>query len=286
MPNLVNVATPEAALFKARPRDPRLAGWLKDYPASVFSERLYQSIELMERYSIELAAGLLHQLGLIAPLREWRSPEELCDLLSFQPRFRFALSWILQRLIETGCVEAKNDRAIQRYRLRCAPELVGLDRLRAAGIDIDPANAATLDLLDHAAELYPAVAAGSQSGEQGLFDAQGIALWLNYFSNANSTYAVNNCLGAVVATDRLSNRSKIRILELGAGGGSGTETLLHWFDKRGLLCQDRALPCHRAERILSAAGSTRADKTLLESSHRIGSAGSQRALEKPGPRRR
>ncbi len=45
----------DASAFKAPVRDPRLADWLKDYPSDVFSERLYQSIELMERYSIELA---------------------------------------------------------------------------------------------------------------------------------------------------------------------------------------------------------------------------------------
>lgn len=136
----MNAATSEALTFEARPHDPRLAHLLKDYPASVFSDRLYQSIELMERYSIELAAGLLHRLGLIAPLQEWRSPEELCRLLSFQSRFRFALSCILERLVETGCVETRDDAETRRYHLRRAPKLPELDRLRAMGIDIDPAN--------------------------------------------------------------------------------------------------------------------------------------------------
>ena len=225
----------QAITFESQPRDPRLEDWLKDYPPSIFSEQLYQSIELMERYSIELASGLLDQLGLRDPLRQWCSPEELCRLLGFQEQFRFAIGWILQRLIETGCVEERTDAHARRYRLRESPKLTGTGRLRAAGINIDPANEATLDLLDHAASLYPAVARGEQSGEQGMFDSHGIALWLNYFNNANLTYAVNNWVGAVAAAKRLSSRSSLRILELGAGAGSGTEILLHCLDERGLL---------------------------------------------------
>ena len=82
-------------------------------------------------------------------------------LLSFQPRFRFALRWILERLVESGCAEARNDG--ESPLLSSATTRRGSPiskRLRAMGLSIDPANAATLDLLDHAASLYPAVASG------------------------------------------------------------------------------------------------------------------------------
>jgi SAM-dependent methyltransferase len=92
-----------------------------------------------------------------------------------------------------------------------------------------------LDLLDHAASLYPAVARGEQSGDHSLFGPQGIALWLNYFHNDNLTYAVNNWVGAALAADRLSTRRGLRILEVGAGAGSASETLVRWFDECGLL---------------------------------------------------
>ena len=38
-----------APAFNPQPYDPRLAQWLQAYPASLFSECLYRSIELMER---------------------------------------------------------------------------------------------------------------------------------------------------------------------------------------------------------------------------------------------
>jgi SAM-dependent methyltransferase len=102
-------------------------------------------------------------------------------------------------------------------------------------LEIDSGNAATLDLLDHAAGIYPAVASGDQTGEEGLFGPKGIALWLSYFNNSNLTYAVNNWVGAVLAATHLRDKPKLRILELGAGAGSATETLLGAFDNEGLL---------------------------------------------------
>jgi len=214
-----------------------LAHWLKGYPPSVFSERLYQSIELMERYSIDLAIDLLRRLNVIDQLGEWRSADEVCHVLSFQARFSFALGWILERLVETGCMEARTDGDTHSYHMRHAPWQPELERLRAVGLNIDPANAASLDLLDHAASLYPAVARGEQSGDQSLFGPQGIPLWLNYFHNDNLTYAVNNWVSAILAADRVSTRPRLRILELGAGAGSASETLVRWFDERGLLPQ-------------------------------------------------
>jgi SAM-dependent methyltransferase len=121
------------------------------------------------------------------------------------------------------------------YHLRHAPWQTDLDRLRAIGLNIDPANAATLDLLDHAAGLYPIAARGEQTGDQSLFGPQGVSLWLNYFNNNNLTYAVNNWVGAIPAANRIFTRSRLRILELGAGAGSASEILLRCFDEHGIL---------------------------------------------------
>lgn len=231
----VNAAAFDAHKFETGRSDPRLAECLREFPPAIFSERLYQSIELMERYSIELAVDLLGRLNVMEQLEAWRSADELCELLCFQPRFRLALQWILARLVETGSVEVQGDGTTRSYRLQNMPWQPDLKRLRAFGVNIDPANAATLDLLDHAANLYPVVATGRQSGDQNLFGPQGVPLWLNYFHNDNLTYAVNNWVGAAVAVDHLSSRRTLRILELGAGTGSATEILLKLLSERGLL---------------------------------------------------
>jgi polyketide synthase PksN len=231
----VDAVSSQPPEFKAPPRNPHLAHLLSTYPPSVFSERLYQSIELLERYSIDLAVDLLRRLNVMDQLSQWRSVNELSKALSFQPRFRLALRWIVERLIETGCVEGQMDGDTRFYHLHQAPWQPNLNRLRSAGLNIDPTNAATLDLLDYAASLYPAVARGEQTGDQSLFSSQGIPLWLNYFSNDNLTYAVNNWVAAILAADRTSTQARVRILEVGAGAGSATEILLRCLDERGLL---------------------------------------------------
>jgi polyketide synthase PksN len=231
----MNAPLLDAPKFETGRSDPKLAECLKEFPPAIFSERLYQSIELMERYSIELAVDLLGKLNLAGQLGAWRSADELCGLFSFQPRFKVALQWILARLLETGCVETKSDTETRCYRLGKMPWKPDVKYVRALGLKIDPANAATLDLLDYAACAYPAVATGQQSGHPNLFGPQGVPLWLRYFNNDNLTYAVNNWVGAAAAADRLYYRSTLRVLEIGAGTGSATEILLTLLGERELL---------------------------------------------------
>jgi SAM-dependent methyltransferase len=233
--DFVNAPSSAALDFQIRPSDPRLAQWLRQFPPPVFNERLYQSIELLERYSIELAVNLARQLNLPDVLTNWRSANEVCSLLQFQPRFKLALCWILERLVETGCVEARPNGESRLYHLRQVLWEADLKKLRAVGLSLDPANAATLDLLDHAASLYPAVATGEKDGDHNLLGPQGVPLWLKYFHNDNLTYAVNNWVGATLAMDRISARPGLRILEVGAGPGSGSEILLQLLGERGLL---------------------------------------------------
>jgi SAM-dependent methyltransferase len=208
---------------------------LGDYPASLFSEKLYQSIELMERYSIDLAIDVLNRLNILERIEQPRSTRDLCQELSFPARFGPTLSWLLQRLIETGSIEIETDNSQRSYRLTSPLWQPDCAELRAIALEVDGANASTLDLLDYAASLYPLVAGGKQNGEQGLFLPQGINLWLNYFDNRNLSYAVNNWLGGLVASNYLTARSTVRVLEIGAGAASGSEILLRCLKERGLL---------------------------------------------------
>jgi SAM-dependent methyltransferase len=230
----MNAHISNAPTFKVPPSDPRLNEYLKNYPPSVFSEQLYQSMELLELYSVDIAIDLARRLKVLDHLGDWRSVDDLCAVLSFQPSFKFALRWILERLVEIDCIEARSERDTRLYHLRQVPRQPDLGNLRAASLEIDPANAATLDLLDHAVSLYPAVANGEQSGDRNLLGPQGVPLWLNYFHNDNSTYAVNNWIGAALAAERVSSHRTLRILEVGAGPGSASEILLRLFDERGI----------------------------------------------------
>jgi len=189
----VNAPFPDAQTFKVGPSDPRLAEYLKEYPPPVFSERLYQSIELLERYSVEVAIDLAGRLNAIDHLSEWRSVDDLCRRLSFQPSFKFALQWILERLAEIDCVEARTDGTIRLYRLRNTLRKPDIENLRAAALQIDPGNAATLDLLDHArtrSSCDPASANWQDS----------ILVF-----RSNGVRSISICLGAIKASTRVNS---------------------------------------------------------------------------------
>jgi len=97
--------------------------------------------------------------------------------------------------------------------------------VRAACLAVDPRNAASLDLLDLAGGAWPAVAAGRTTGQEALFGLGQSRLWLAYFANDNPSYAINNRLAAIAAVHRAPT-GRLRILELGGGGGSASEALL------------------------------------------------------------
>ena len=73
----MNAPLSDGQTFKVQPSDPRLAEYLKDYPSTVFSERLYQSMELMERYSLEMAIDLALRLKVIDHLTQWQSVDDM-----------------------------------------------------------------------------------------------------------------------------------------------------------------------------------------------------------------
>lgn len=218
-------------LFTPSPLDPRLAELLAGYPPEVFSEKLHRSMELTRRYTQELTLDILARLGVIAQLDTWRSADEAGRNLSFEPKFASTLAWLLQMAEDAGHVEARGDPPA--YRWLRAPAADNLATLREIGLAVDPANAATLTLLERAAALYPGVARGELSADQILFDLEHIELWLSYFNNGNPTYAVNNQIAAVSAANKLKHDEKFAILEIGAGAGSAAEILLGLLEQRG-----------------------------------------------------
>jgi SAM-dependent methyltransferase len=213
--------------FNAGEADPRLRPLLADYPAELFDTRLYRSIEWADRYATALAADILRRLGAARLLDRAHAAGELCGRLDLRAEFAPALAWLLERLRTSGDIAGETgDDGTLRYRHDGAWPEPDLDRLRALGLGIDPANRATLDLMDAAAAAYPAVATGAVSGREALSGLPDAALWMNYFANDNPLYAVNNRVAAIAAARRLPDRPELRILEVGAGTCGGTTALL------------------------------------------------------------
>jgi len=222
--------------FAPPPRDPRADDLLGEIPAALFDEHFYLSCELVDRYALDLAYELAHRLALAPRLERGASTAmELGRALGFDPQFLPALGWLLERLSADGALERSAGEPPV-YRARAALRRGEVAELRELGLAHEPELARTLDLLDAAAEAWPAVARGGTTGEQELFGAGRIGLWTAYFHNRNAVYAISNRLTAIAAANRLP-AGGARVLEVGAGAGSATEALLAEVEARGRLGQ-------------------------------------------------
>ena len=236
-----------SSAFTPTPLDSRLSGLLSEFPEC--DERLHQSIDLLDRYSTDLAIAILEKLDVVELLREWGSAEDIMRLRCFKPSFRVALAWLLSRLRESALIDSDGE---GRFRLTRPLPQPRLHELNELGLSIDPANAASLSLMEHAASVYPSIARGERSGEHALFGLGEIELWSNYFCNANPSYAINNAIASKAAADRAG----AKILEIGAGTGSASEALLGALEARGIaveryvVTEPSAFFRRRAERTL------------------------------------
>src|SRR5262249_61627968 len=98
----------------------------------------------------------------------------------------------------------------------------------------EPAWGPAYALAETAAREYPAFLRAEVQGEDVLFSARRLRLWIDYFSNDNPLYAVNNRVGAI-AVDEWLPRPAAAVLELGGGLGSGALALLERLHARGRL---------------------------------------------------
>jgi SAM-dependent methyltransferase len=239
--------------------DPRLRPLLDRYPATLFTERLHQSCELAELYTLELTLELLGGWNLDAALSPPAATAQVATRLGFAPSFLPALDWLLCRAASAGALRRSEAKGEIVYSAFAMPP-PRREELRRLGLELDPGNGATLDLLDAAAETYPLVAAGG-SGEEAILGPARAELWARYFDNRNLVYAVNNRVAAISAADRLPSSGELAVAEVGAGGGSGSLALVEQMAERGALkrvrsCQitePSAFLRRRAERALRGA---------------------------------
>jgi SAM-dependent methyltransferase len=231
--------------------DPRVFDHLGEIPPALLTDSLHTSVELIERLAREWAVTLAHELGVARALETAEggtTAAALAETLGTGAGFAQPLAWLLEELTAAGEVVATGTPALapvptsagavlgeRRYRL--APGSGGIrparvDVLREAILEHDPANAPFVELIDLAGRTWPRVAAGEVRGEAALLGPSNLGLWMRYFSNDNPGYAVNNRFAAVAAANRLGGG---RVLEVGAGAGSGTMALLELLERDGRL---------------------------------------------------
>ncbi|MEN8159550.1 MAG: class I SAM-dependent methyltransferase [Myxococcota bacterium] len=200
----VDVTPPDSRLYP-----PLAAVGLSPDPFGPTQDR---ACKLVDLYTLHVAVDLLRELADPALLAGGASPDELLIKCGYVATFRPALGWLLGRVAAAG--------------LDLRLPLPETDRaaVRSACLAVDPSYAPAFRLIDEAAALYPRVARGEVNGDRALL-MKG-SLWVAYFDNENGYYALNNRVVAAAVAARAAGHGPARVLEVGAGLGSGTAAVL------------------------------------------------------------
>jgi len=189
----------------------------------LFDDTFVRSCELLEEYVARLAVAAFRSTGLERACASAVTVDEAIAGAGLVPDLACVpAAWLLATLAARGWLET-----IDGVRYRAARPLPVLDpnEVLAEQEAHDVKCLPSYRIAALAAERYPAVLRGEISGEQALFDPEGVSTWVKYFSNANPLYAVSNAIGAIAAERALPARGGA-VLELGGGFGSGAEALL------------------------------------------------------------
>lgn len=198
---------------------------------SRFSDRFVASCELADRYVLARTAETVERLGLADALATPRPLDEALAACGLDEAIAAVpVGWLLRRLAQDGHAELDRD-----GRWQCGSLPVReADALRQQQEAIDPTALPTYRIIDAAAAGYPEVLRGRCSGEQWLFSGAQLESWPAYFSNDNPLYAINNLVTAE-AVAHWCDQPLRRVLELGAGFGSGAIALLERLEPAGRL---------------------------------------------------
>jgi SAM-dependent methyltransferase len=216
-----------------------LAGCLPPSLRPFFGAHFTYSHLLFEEYVFRLALRVFADAKLDAAVAEWGGAADVIARSGLASGGAVPVEWMLRHLAARG-VLARQDGAVG-TRFRAAHVLPPLDPapLVAEQRAHDPACLPSYTLAETAARDYPAFLRGERSGEEILFAPARLSLWVNYFSNDNVLYAVNNRLGAA-AVEAWLPRDGAAILELGGGLASGALALLERLAEIGRLGELRS----------------------------------------------
>jgi SAM-dependent methyltransferase len=200
----------------------------------LFNDTFVRSCELLEEYVARLAAAAFRSMGLERACADAVTVDEAIAGAGLVPAIAHVpAAWLLAMLASRGWIESiPSAGRPTRYRALRPSPTPDADRVLAEQADLDARCLPSYRIAALAAERYPAVLRGEITGEQALFDPEGISAWLKYFSNANPLYAVTNAIGAIAA-ERALPPGGGTVLELGGGFGSGAEALLARLEATG-----------------------------------------------------
>ncbi len=221
MSGALEIGHAEAAAQAARLRSVLPSEFL-----SVFDISFIRSHLLYDEFVHRLVLQVARDVGLDRILREPVTVQETVERAKLDPAAApVPLDWMLRFLAARGSLEEVSGEHSYRYGSRGAWPALDPVAVREEQLRYAPSWKPAYVLAETVARDYPPFLRGEAIGEEVLFAPRRLRLWIDYFSNDNGLYAVNNAVGAV-AVERWLPRVPSRLLELGGGLGSGALALL------------------------------------------------------------
>jgi SAM-dependent methyltransferase len=202
----------------------------------LFDGVFLRSWDLYDEFVYRLALRVFLDAGLDQAVREPVTTAEIVARAGFEDgRARIPLDWILHQLATRKVLETQGAAAAPRW-ARGPESLLALDPepVRAEQTELDATWLPAYVLAETVARDYGRFLRGEISGEDVLFSPARFRMWIEYFSNANGLYAVNNRVGAIAVEEWLPRPGGV-ILELGGGLASAALAVLERLEATGKL---------------------------------------------------
>jgi SAM-dependent methyltransferase len=203
---------------------------------SLFGGSFLRSWDLYDEFVYRLTLRVFQDAGLEAATREPGSTPDVAARAGLEPgRALIPLDWILRQLATRRVLEGVDAAEGTRWHRSPGP-LPALDPepVREEQAWLDPSWLPAYTLAQTVARDYVRFLRGEVAGEEILFSPARFRLWIDYFSNANGLYAVNNRVGAVAVAEWLPHPGAA-VLELGGGLASAARALLEGLEAAGRL---------------------------------------------------
>jgi SAM-dependent methyltransferase len=219
---------------------------LPPYLLHVIDASFLRSHLLYDEFVYRLVLKVIRETGLESAIREGGSAEAIAARERLEVgQAVVPLDWMLRLLAARGVLEEFRG---EEFRARGPLPTADLAAVRDEQLQHDPSWMPSYVLAETVAQDYPAFLRGAVVGEEVLFSPRRLRLWVDYFSNQNGLYAVNNKVGAAAVEQWLPLDGGV-LVELGGGLGSGALAVLERLGAAGRL---RAIQEYRFTELVPA----------------------------------
>ncbi|HUP34138.1 MAG TPA: methyltransferase [Candidatus Limnocylindria bacterium] len=205
---------------------------LPPYLLHVIDASFLRSHLLYDEFVYRLVLKVIRETGLESAIQEGGSAEAIAARERLEVgQAVVPLDWMLRLLAARGVLEELRG---EEFRARGPLPTADPVAVRDEQLQHDPSWMPSYVLAETVAQDYPAFLRGAVAGEEVLFSPRRLRLWVDYFSNQNGLYAVNNKVGAAAVEQWLPLDSGV-LVELGGGLGSGALAVLERLGAAGRL---------------------------------------------------